>query len=54
MKPVCQWKAAPSSVLKDSYHENRVILNDPPYATERACNGQRLAYALLKKQGLGF
>jgi uncharacterized protein involved in oxidation of intracellular sulfur len=29
-----------------------VILNDPPYGTERSYNGLRLAYALAKREGV--
>jgi uncharacterized protein involved in oxidation of intracellular sulfur len=28
-----------------------VVLNDPPYGTERSYNGLRLAYALVKREG---
>jgi uncharacterized protein involved in oxidation of intracellular sulfur len=27
------------------------VLNDPPYGTERSCNGLRLANALAKREG---
>ena len=29
-----------------------LILNDPPYGTERSYNGLRLAYALAKREGV--
>jgi uncharacterized protein involved in oxidation of intracellular sulfur len=40
-----------SSVIRQSQMKTLLILNDPPYGTERSYNGLRLAGALAKRDG---